>query len=48
VEEKKQSFFVNKFLLIRWATILAFDVKIEKDAQEHANSIGRLTFYFLM
>lgn len=34
---------VNDFILrsfLRWAVVLAFDVRVEKEAQEHADSVG--------
>ena len=30
----------NIIMLIRWACILAFDVRVERDAQEMADSVG--------
>lgn len=29
------------FDFFRWAVLLAFDVRIERDAQEHADSVGQ-------
>jgi hypothetical protein len=31
--------------LFRWAVVLAFDVKIERDAQDHADSVGMFNSY---
>ena len=47
----KESFFcfvIYIFDLFRWAVVLAFDVRIEKDAQEHADNVGRLNRLILI
>ena len=34
---------IKPCLLIRWAVLLAFDVKIERDAQDYADNVGKCT-----
>ena len=40
-------FIINLNFIFRWAVVLAFDVRIEKDAQDHADSVGRLHHIFI-
>lgn len=36
-------YFLSKNCFVcRWAVVLAFDVRIEKDAQDHADNVGKL------